>query len=215
MKIYYSNNAMTINNLSPSPLLEHFYSLVSKGEVLDIGFGNGRDSIFLASKGFKVTAIDTKKNNVDDLARAAKENNFSIKTELKDARKFEFRSDTYEIIVAMNSLFFLNGNEFKIIIENIKKSLKPGGIAIISSFTVDDSLFKKLERTANKIDKQNFQDNAENSWFFLQKEELKNMFPDFEVLFYKESTAQDSGHKEWPEPHTHSIARIAVRKQKE
>jgi len=205
---------MTINNLSPSPLLERFYNQVPKGEALDIGFGKGNDSIFLAIKGFRVTAIDAKKNNVDDLARAAKENNFSIKTELKDARKFEFRSDTYEIIVAMNSLFFLNGNEFKMIIENIKKSLKPDGIAIISSFTVDDSLFKKLERTANKIDAQTFQDDTGNSWFFLKEEELKNMFFDFEILFYKELTAQDSGHKEWPEPHTHSIARIAVRKQK-
>ena len=205
---------MTINNLSPSPLLERFYNQVPKGEILDIGFGKGNDSIFLATKGFRVTAIDAKKNNVDDLARAAKENNLSIKAGQIDVRKFEFRSDTYEIIVAMNSLFFLNGNEFKMIIENIKKSLKPDGIAIISSFTVDDSLFKKLERTANKIDAQTFQDDTGNSWFFLKEEELKNMFFDFEILFYKELTAQDSGHKEWPEPHTHSIAHIAVRKQK-
>ncbi|MFH1990748.1 MAG: hypothetical protein ABIJ19_02745, partial [Patescibacteria group bacterium] len=95
-----------------------------------------------------------------------------------------------------------------------KKSLKPGGIAIISSFTVDDSLFKKLERTANKINAQNFQDDSGNSWFFLKEEELKNMFFDFEVLFYKEVITQDSGHDKWPEPHTHSIARIVVRKQK-
>lgn len=203
-----------MNNLSPSPLLEHFYKQVPKGGTLDIGFGKGNDSIFLANKGFRVTAIDTKKSNVENLARIVKENNLSIKTEQIDVRKFEFRPNTYEIITAMNSLFFLNGNEFKAIIENIKKSLKPGGIAIISSFTVDDSLFEKLERTVNKIDEQNFQDDTGNSWFFLQKEELKNMFSDFEVLFYKEILAQDSGHDKWLEPHVHSIARMVAKKQK-
>lgn len=146
------------------------------------------------------------------MAHIAKENNLSIKAELIDVRKFRFHPDTYEIIITMNSLFFLNGDDFKTIVENIKKSLKPGGIAIISSFTIDDSLFKKLENTANKIDEQNFQDNTGNSWFFLKEEELKNMFSDFEILFYKEIIAQDSGHKEWPEPHTHSIARIVARK---
>ena len=183
-----------MNNLSPSPLLEHFYNQAPKGAALDIGFGKGNDSIFLADKEFQVTAIDTKKDNIDDLVRVAKEKNLHISAELIDVRKFEFRPDTYEIITAMNSLFFLNGNEFKTIIENIKKSLKPGGIAIISSFTVNDSLFEKLERTANKIDTQTFQDDTGNSWFFLKEDELKNMFFDFEVLFYKEILAQDSGH---------------------
>ncbi|MFH1979216.1 MAG: class I SAM-dependent methyltransferase, partial [Patescibacteria group bacterium] len=116
-----------MNKLSPSPLLEHFYNQVPKGAALDIGFGRGNDSIFLASKGFGVTAIDTKKNNTDDLIRIAKENNLSVKAEMIDVRKFEFRQDAYEIIVAMNSLFFLSGNEFKTIIQNVKKSLKPGG----------------------------------------------------------------------------------------
>lgn len=210
----YSKNDIIMNNLSPSPLLNHFYEQVPKGEALDIGFGKGNDSIFLASKGFQVTAIDAKKSNVDDLARTAKENNLSINTELEDVRKFEFRPDTYEIITAMNSLFFLSGDDFKIVIENIKKSLKPGGIAIISSFTINDSLFKKLEQTVNKVDAQTFQDGTGNSWFFLKEEELKNMFFGFEVLFYKEITAQDTGHDKWPEPHAHTIARIVAKKQK-
>lgn len=211
-------NDKTINmdNLppSPSPLLEHFYDQTPIGAALDIGFGNGRDSIFLASKGFGVTAIDTKKNNIDNLAVVAKENNLSIKAQLIDVRKFEFCPNIYEIIVAMNSLFFLSSNEFKKVVENIKKSLKPGGIVIISSFTVNDSMFKKLERTANKMDEQTFQNKEGNFWFFLEKGELKNMFSDFEILFYKEVVTQDQGHGEWAESHTHSIARIVAKKLK-
>ncbi len=203
-----------MNNLSPSPLLEHFYDQVPNGAVLDIGFGNGHDSIFLAGKGFEVTAIDTKKNNIDNLAIAVKENDLSIKTQLIDVRKFEFRPNIYEIIIAMNSLFFISGDEFKIVVENIKKSLKSGGLAIISSFTVNDSLFEKLEGTSDKLDAQTFQYDAESYRFFLKEEELKKMFSDFKILFYKELTAQDSGHDKWLEPHTHSIARIVARKQK-
>ena len=99
--------------LSPSPLLEHFYGQSSKGAALDIGFGEGNDSIFLANKGFEVVAIDVKKSNVDDLMRVAKENNLSIKAELIDVRKFEFYPNTYEIITAMNSLFFLTAMNSK------------------------------------------------------------------------------------------------------
>jgi len=44
--------------LKPNTTLEKFLPLIPKGRALDIGAGQGRNSIFLAKNGFEVEAID-------------------------------------------------------------------------------------------------------------------------------------------------------------
>jgi SAM-dependent methyltransferase len=47
-----------IGNLNPSDILSKYFSFSPKGRALDIACGNGRNSIFLVQKGFKVDAVD-------------------------------------------------------------------------------------------------------------------------------------------------------------
>jgi 2-polyprenyl-3-methyl-5-hydroxy-6-metoxy-1,4-benzoquinol methylase len=194
-----------------SPLIKKFINHAEKGMALDIGFG-GQDSIFLSKNGFEVTAIDIDKRKADALMEISKKENLPINVQSEDIRSFGFTADTYQIVIAMNSLFFLAHAEFKKIIDNIKKSLKNGGVVIISSFTINDSMYKKLENSVKKIDEQSFQDDSGHSWTFLKEEELKNIFSDFNILFYKEASIQDPGHEGWAEPHVHSVARIVAKK---
>ena len=42
----------------PSKILGKYISLVSHGNALDLACGNGRNSRFLAQKGFQVDAVD-------------------------------------------------------------------------------------------------------------------------------------------------------------
>jgi SAM-dependent methyltransferase len=196
-----------------SPLVKEFINHAKKGMALDIGFGEGQNSIFLSKNGFEVTSIDIDKRKADALMKISKKENLPINVQFVDVRNFSFPANTYQIIIAINSLFFITHTEFEKIVDNIKKSLKNNGLAIISSFTVSDPIYKKLENSARKIDDQSFQDNNEHSWGFLNKEELRNIFADFKILFYKETSIQDPGHKEWPELHVHSIARIVAQKK--
>lgn len=205
-----------MDNLSPSPLLEHFYEQVPKGAVLDIGFGKGNDSVFLANKGFRVTAIDTKKSSVDDLARVVKENNLSIKTELKDIRKFEFLNKKYDIIVAIQSLIWMRKSEYVKIIKKIKESLKINGIGIISGFTIKDPSYLNLKSARSSIEKNTFYSKSEKRfWQFLEPQELKKCFKkDFKILHYREKLVKDRFYDKISPPHVHAIAEIVVKKKR-
>jgi len=53
---FYQNNKVT---LEPTTFARHVVQQISKiGRIIDLGCGNGRDSLFFAREGFKVLALD-------------------------------------------------------------------------------------------------------------------------------------------------------------
>ena len=59
-------------------LQDYFSRYPKKGAVLDLGCGQGRDSIFLASLGYKVTSVDNSKIGVEQMISKANEQEFKL-----------------------------------------------------------------------------------------------------------------------------------------
>lgn len=57
-----------LGNLEPSFPVERFVSLASCGKALDIACGSGRNSLFLAEKGFRVDAVDISATAIEHVA---------------------------------------------------------------------------------------------------------------------------------------------------
>lgn len=66
--------------LNPEKDLIDYISYFKKGTVLDIACGDGRNSLFLLSNGFKVTGIDFSKEALRRLKRFANRLNYEIET---------------------------------------------------------------------------------------------------------------------------------------
>ena len=64
-------------------LVRHREELV-KGRVMDLASGDGRNSLYLAKEGFKVTAVDISDVALEQLAKAAERAGADIKTERRD-----------------------------------------------------------------------------------------------------------------------------------
>lgn len=201
--------------LNPAPSVKKIFNQTEIGEALDIGCGKGDDALFLAEKRFNVTAIDINSNAIKNLEERAKKSGVHVNTAHLDLRNFQLEENRYSIIIAINSLFFLSHDEFADAVERIKNSAKPGGIIIITSFTVQDPMFDKMSKSADFFKKNNrtFENKKGDKWYFLELNELKTYFEDrFEVLFFNEEIVQDKGHYGAPEPHQHAIARIVAKK---
>ena len=134
----------------------------TKGKkALDIASGAGRNSIYLASKGFSVQALD-----ISSVALAALNSRGfpNILCKLVDLDSYEFEKESYDLIVMTN---FLDRN----IIPKLIDALNKEGVLFIETYAEDEINEKP----------------PTNSGFLLKKEELLTFFDDrFEVLDYDE-----------------------------
>lgn len=137
--------------LKPEKGLKEVLKYTPKGIALDIGAGEGRNSIFLAKNGFKVEAIDKNKEVVKKLKKAAKKFHLKILAKVADVRKFNFPSKKYSLVVAITVLDFLKKSEGEKIVQKIKKSLITQGIFYLILFSTKDPWFFKIKKLNLKL----------------------------------------------------------------
>ncbi|MEG0775398.1 methyltransferase domain-containing protein [Clostridium sp.] len=68
------------NPLSPEQTIVENIAYFKKGDILDIACGDGRNSLFLLEKGFRVTGVDFSSNALHRLKLFAKRNNYLVNT---------------------------------------------------------------------------------------------------------------------------------------
>jgi SAM-dependent methyltransferase len=112
-----------LGGFEPSSVLEKYWPLAPVGKALDIACGNGRNSIFLAKKGFVVDAVDISKVATDQLEGGHP----NINVICTDLDTWNIPPNCYELVV---NIRFLDRCLFPM----IQEGLKPGGVLIFESF---------------------------------------------------------------------------------
>lgn len=112
-----------LGGTAPSPILKNYWTLASCGNALDIACGNGRNSIFLAAKGFAVDAVDISSVATNHLAGKDPK----INVICADLDTWDIPQDRYELIANVR---FLDRRLFPL----IQDGLRTGGVLIFESF---------------------------------------------------------------------------------
>jgi len=197
--------------LKPNPILEEFINIIPKGRALDIGAGEGRNSIFLAQNGFLVEAIDKISEGLEKCKKLAKKHNLSINIIVQDVREFNFQEGKYSLILAIASLDFLKKIEVERILTKIKKSLVSSGFVLLVVFSTEDPLYQKIKVMGLKeIEENTFFLPKSNSYrHFFTKDEIRNAFNDFEIIRLKQKMIEDTSHGK---PHFHNTIILLAKK---
>ena len=162
----YSSDDKAFNG-PPLPLIERLLEYIKTGTVLDFGAGVGRNSVYLATKGFQVTAVDISPTGVSKIKEYSEKNNLNIKTVMADIAKFNF-TESYDVIICMFVLHHLNKEKAFQVIKNMRNHTKPAGYNIITSFTEDGDFFRN---------------NPETTHFYLKnKTELAALYADWKTI---------------------------------
>lgn len=124
-------------------------SLVKKvrpGKLLDVGCGNGTDSVFFASHGFAVTATDFSESGIDILVKSAKEQGLQITALLHDtAKKFPLADNSFDVIYAHLALHYFDDLTTRAVFSEMERLLKPGGLLFVKCKSTDDALYGEGE----------------------------------------------------------------------
>lgn len=153
---------------SPAQFLAENYQYIPyEGTVLDMGMGEGRNAVFLAQKGYKVTGVDLSSVAVKKSYLLAQEFGVKIKGVVASLKDYKINPGTFDAIICF---YWVDRG----MVDKIKTWLKPGGILIYEAYTL-----RERDRDPGKrADPLN--DN------YLREEELIRFFPGMRILKYQE-----------------------------
>ncbi|WP_434658997.1 tellurite resistance methyltransferase TehB [Klebsiella sp. MISC125] len=109
----------------------HAATLIAPGKTLDLGCGNGRNSLYLAANGFDVTAWDKNPasiNNLESIRQA--EGLENLQAAIKDLNSLSFDGE-YDFILSTVVMMFLEAKTIPGLIDNMQRCTKAGGYNLI------------------------------------------------------------------------------------
>jgi SAM-dependent methyltransferase len=142
-----------------SIIVEKYIKKANIGQAIDIACGRGRNTHFLAEKGFIVDAVDISDYALDKIKKSSTINKINT-----DLDKYNIAPNKYDLIVNVN---YLNRR----LVSQMKDALKVGGVVIFETFIVAHGDYK--HETMN-LD------------YLLRKNELLHSFIGLDVIYYEE-----------------------------
>lgn len=99
-------------------------------KTLDMGAGQGRNALYLALKGFDVTAVDINAGALANAAQVAAQENLPVATELYDLNLAALHDD-YGFIVSTVTMMFLERDRIPAVIADMQAHTVAGGCNLI------------------------------------------------------------------------------------
>ncbi len=115
--------------LQPDSWLIRVLPLLPCGKALDVACGRGRNALFLAEKGYSVTAVDASEEGLVQLREEARQRNLVIDLRQQDLEtKPELPGEEFDLVL---QFFYLQRSLFPA----LKQAVKPGGVIVVRTFS--------------------------------------------------------------------------------
>ncbi len=122
-----------------TPLVRRLQAYRASGTILDIGARFGRDSLFLAKQGWRVTALDNDSGSLNQIRIQAKNKGLAIKTILADINTY-ISTEKFDGVVASMVLHYIPQVNVPRVISALKGATTLGGWHAISVQTDKNKL---------------------------------------------------------------------------
>jgi len=107
----------------------------TSGQALDIGAGEGRNALFLASRGLDVLAVDQSEVGMQKAQRLAQERGLTLRTQAMDLQEFDAEHNSMDVI---SSIFVhLPATLRRVLHKRVSEWLKPGGVFVLEAYAPD------------------------------------------------------------------------------
>ena len=172
-------------NRKPNAFLMKSVEGKTPGTALEIGMGQGRNTIAMARLGWDVTGIDISDEGIRQAVAEAKKQNVNIHAVLASADDFDYGTNRYDLVYATFEHQIVTNNAAKVV-----QALKPGGMVIVEGFQADMS--KQIGRPLGH-----------------GVNELLRAFDKLRIVYYEDTI----GPADWNEGQPSPIVRFIARKE--
>lgn len=120
----------------PNALLAEVASQLPVGRAIDLGCGEGRNSLYLAGLGWTVTGIDFSSVAVEKARRLASEQGLAVNFEVHDVRSFEPEQESADLVMAL--YLHLAKEDRRRVLAAAANALSPGGHVLVVGHDVEN-----------------------------------------------------------------------------
>ncbi len=117
-----------LRTTEPNAFLVETVRTLRPGKALDIGIGEGRNSIFLAQQGWEVTGVDLSDVGIAKANEHARRIGVRVNAKVQDISRFELGAGQWDLVCL---LYFVIDESMNNLHQRIHASLKPGGLVIV------------------------------------------------------------------------------------
>ena len=180
----------------PDDVLKKYYHLIKKGgNILDIGAGQGRNTLFLANSDYNVTAIDPSEKACEILQKIAEAESPSINVFKTDFAEFSPEKDCkFSAILIFGVVQELEIEKINLLAAKVSDWLERGGLMFITAFTVDDPSFDNYAAVSESDERIVFIGDAGNVRSFFRMGGMSKLFDLYKSLHYKEFMGEMHKH---------------------
>lgn len=114
-------------------LARHAHLLTAGMEALSIADGEGRNGVWLAGQGLRVTSQDFSPAAQRKARRLAEERGARLEFELSDITERVWEPDRYDVVAGI-FFQFLSPPERARVFEGIRRTVRPGGLVLIEGY---------------------------------------------------------------------------------
>jgi SAM-dependent methyltransferase len=122
---------------APNDFLAENWRSIPQGSVLCVAEGEGRNGVFLAQQGYRVTGVDGSEAGLKKAQRLAESRGVSIHTITADLETFEILPETFEGVVSIFA--HLPRAVRQKLHRSIVAGLKPGGVFLLEAYTPEQA----------------------------------------------------------------------------
>lgn len=117
----------------------HAARKIAPGKTLDLGCGQGRNSLYLAANGFDVTAWDKNPASISNLENVRQAEGLeNLRSKEVDLNTLRFDGE-YDFILSTVVMMFLEADTIPGLIANMQRCTRPGGWnLIVAAMDTDD-----------------------------------------------------------------------------
>jgi SAM-dependent methyltransferase len=151
----------------PAPLVVEAASHLSPGAALDLASGAGRNALWLAERGWRVTAVDGASSAIERLRQKAAALPVEARIANLERGEYEIAANSWDLILFS---YYLQRDLFP----SAKLGVKPGGLLIAIVHLTDPGEAPTPRRA--------------------RPGELRSFFQDWNILRYREGQSSDPAH---------------------